>query len=185
MAAELNTTKFEKFISDYPIYEYRLLDAKALSVAERVRIVCQQECERYGTTWACPPAVGTLKECEDRIHSYDRAVFFSSVAEVSDIMNMEEMLSTRDAHEELTTAVAEYLKGEGFDTFTLSTESCDICEKCAYLKGEPCRHPERMHPCLESHGVVVSEIVEREVMEYNLGGNTILWFSMVLFREPK
>lgn len=31
MAAELNTTKFEKFISDYPIYEYRLLDAKALS----------------------------------------------------------------------------------------------------------------------------------------------------------
>ena len=43
MAAELNTTKFEKFISDYPIYEYRLLDAKALSVAERVRIVCQQE----------------------------------------------------------------------------------------------------------------------------------------------
>ena len=30
MAAELNTTKFEKFISDYPIYEYRLLDAKAL-----------------------------------------------------------------------------------------------------------------------------------------------------------
>ena len=114
MAAELNTTKFEEFISDYPIYEYRLLDEKALSVAERVRIVCQQECERYGTTWACPPAVGTLKECEDRIHSYDRAVFFSSVAEVSDIMNMEEMLSTRDAHEELTTAVAEYLKGEGF-----------------------------------------------------------------------
>ena len=100
-------------------------------------------------------------------------------------MNMEEMLSTRDAHEELTTAVAEYLKGEGFDTFTLSTETCDICKECAYLKGETCRHPERMHPCLESHGVVVSEIVEREVMEYNLGGNTILWFSMVLFREPK
>ena len=38
MAAELNTTKFEEFISDYPIYEYSLLDAKALSVAERVRI---------------------------------------------------------------------------------------------------------------------------------------------------
>ena len=42
------------------------------------------------------------------------AVFFSSVAEVSDLMNMEEMLATRDAHEELTTKVAEYLKGEGF-----------------------------------------------------------------------
>ena len=108
--------------------------------------------------------------------------FFPVLAEVSDLMNMEEMLATRDAHEELTTKVAEYLKGEGFCTFTLSTESCDICKECAYLKGEPCRHPERMHPCLESHGVVVSEIVEQKQMEYNLGGNTILWFSMVLFR---
>ena len=46
MAAELNTTKFEEFISDYPIYEYRLLDAKALSVAERVGLVRLQEGER-------------------------------------------------------------------------------------------------------------------------------------------
>ncbi|MDO5798086.1 MAG: DUF2284 domain-containing protein [Eubacteriales bacterium] len=183
MAAELNIEKFEEFIAEYPVYEYRILDTKALSVAERVRIVCKQECERYGTTWACPPAVGTLKECENRIHGYDHAVFFSSVAEVSDLMNMEEMLSTRDAHEELTTEIAEYLQREGMDTFTLSTESCDICRECAYPKGEPCRHPERMHPCLESHGIVVSEIVEQKQMEYNLGGNTILWFSMVLFRE--
>ena len=48
MAAELNTEKFEDFIAEYPIYEYRLLDTKELSVAERVRIVCKQECERYG-----------------------------------------------------------------------------------------------------------------------------------------
>lgn len=40
-----------------------------------------------------------------------------------------------------------------------------------------------MHPCLESHGVVVSEIVEKQQMEYNLGGNTILWFSMVLLNK--
>ena len=76
----------------------------------------------------------------------------------------------------------EWLKEQGFETFTLSTESCDICEDCAYPHGKPCRHPDRMHPCLESHGVVVSEIVEKQQMEYNLGGNTILWFSMVLFK---
>ncbi len=172
-----------QFISAYPIYEYRILDTSDLSVETRVRQICRQECERYGSTWACPPAVGTLEECEKRIRSYGKAVFFSSVAEVSDLMNMQEMLSTRDAHEDLTTEVAGFLKEQGFDTFTLSTESCDICETCAYTQGEPCRFPERMHPCLESHGVVVSEIVEKEHMEYSLGGNTILWFSMVLYRE--
>ena len=164
MTAELNIDKFEDFIAQYPIFEYRILNTGDLSVEERVRIVCQQECERYGSTWACPPAVGTLKECEERIRKFGQAVFFSSVAEVSDLMNMQEMLQTRAAHEELTTEVAR------------------ICEDCAYPHGKPCRHPDRMHPCLESHGVVVSEIVEKQQMEYNLGGNTILWFSMVLFK---
>ena len=175
--------KFEDFIAQYPIFEYRLLDTADIKVQERVRTICKQECERYGSTWACPPAVGELPECEKKIHSFPQAIFFSSVAEVSDMMNMEEMLSTRMAHEDLTEKVRDFLEGEGYETFTLSTESCDICETCAYTQGEPCRFPERMHPCLESYGVVVNEIVEREQMEYNLGGNTILWFSMVLIRK--
>jgi predicted metal-binding protein len=178
----MNTQKFDTFIADYPIFEYRLLKTADITVAPRVREICRKECQRYNTTWACPPAVGTLEECEARIHSYPEAVFFSSVAEVSDLMNMEEMLSTRHAHEKLTDEVRDFLEREGYETLTLSTESCDICEDCAYLHGEPCRFPKRMHPCLESYGVVVSEIVESEQMEYNLGGNTILWFSMVLFR---
>ena len=95
MTAELNIDKFEDFIAQYPIFEYRILNTGDLSVEERVRIVCQQECERYGSTWACPPAVGTLKECEERIRKFGQAVFFSSVAEVSDLMNMQEMLQTR------------------------------------------------------------------------------------------
>lgn len=181
----MDLQRFEEFISQYPIYEYRLIETKDLSVAERVRIICEKECERYNTTWACPPGVGTLKECEQKIKSYPQAIFFSSVAEVSDLMNMEEMLSTRDAHEALTTAVGNFLKEEGLEIYILSTESCDLCEECAYKEGKPCRFPEKMHPCLESHGVVAAEIVEREQMEYDLGGNTILWFSMILFREKQ
>ena len=101
----MNIEKFEEFISQYPIFEYRLLDTEGIGIEERVRTICRQECERYDSTWACPPAVGTLEECEKKIKSFPQAVFFSSVAEVSDIMNMEEMLSTRHAHEELTTKV--------------------------------------------------------------------------------
>lgn len=178
----LNLEKLESFLAQYPIYEYRILDAQKLSVYERVRTICQVECERYGSTWACPPGVGTVKECEQRIKSFRQAIFFSSVAEVSDLINMPEMLATRDAHEELTTEMGRFLSEEGYEIFILSTESCDICETCAYVEGKPCRHPDRMHPCLESHGILANEIVEEEGMEYNLGGNTILWFSMVLFR---
>ena len=102
----LNTDRFEEFISQYPIYEYRLVDTAEIEVRERVRIICKQECERYGTTWACPPAVGSLEESGKRIHSYPNGYFFSSVAEVSDVMKMAEMLVNRDSYEELTTAVS-------------------------------------------------------------------------------
>lgn len=179
---ELNIAKFDEFICQFPIFEYRILDTENVSIYDRVRTICEVECERYGTTWACPPAVGTVQECAERIKSYPKAVFFSSVAEVSDILNMKEMLTTRRAHEELTNELGDFLKNEGMDIMILSTESCDICEECSYLKGEPCRNPERMHPCLESHSVMVAEIVEQEQMEYDLGGNTILWFSMILYR---
>ena len=179
----LNTDRFEEFISQYPIYEYRLVDTAEIEVRERVRIICKQECERYGTTWACPPAVGSLEECGKRIHSYPNGILFSSVAEVSDVMNMAEMLATRDAHEELTTEVAGFLKGEGFETFTLSTESRDLASIVPTSRTEsPVKPSRKMHPP-ESHGVVVNELVEHHSMEYNLKQILILWFSLVLFRQ--
>ncbi|MDO5336309.1 MAG: DUF2284 domain-containing protein [Eubacteriales bacterium] len=170
---------FDEFIADYPVFEYRIIDTQEMKTQRRVRQVCERECERYGSTWACPPGVGSLEDCEKKIKSYPYGILFSSVAEVSDIMNMEELLSTRRGHEEITNALGDFLKSQGKRTFILSTESCDICSKCTY-PAAPCRHPDRMHPCLESYGVVVSELVEREQMEYQLGANTILWFSLIL-----
>lgn len=170
---------FDEFIADYPVFEYRIIDTQQIQTQLRVRQICERECERYGSTWACPPGVGTLEECENKIKSYPYGILFSSVAEVSDIMNMEELLSTRREHEDITNALGDFLKSQGRTIFTLSTESCDICSKCTYPNA-PCRHPDRMHPCLESYGVVVSELVEREHMEYQLGANTILWFSLIL-----
>ncbi len=179
----MDLEKFEEFVSQYPIYEYRILSAREIQTVPRVREICRIECERYGSTWACPPGVGTVEECDKRIHSYTHGIFFSSVAEVSDLLNMEEMLTTRRAHEDLSTAMGEYMEEQGYEVFILSTESCDICRECAYKRGEPCVHPKRMHPCLESHGVVVYDIALEHGMEYQLDGNVILWFSLVLFRE--
>lgn len=172
----------EEYVAQFPVFEYRIIRTGDLRFENRVRLICKQECERYNTTWACPPAVGTLAKCEKRCRSYAFAFFFSSVAEVSDIMNMSELLKTRDAHEEITNQLYGFFKAAGYECAALSTESCAICKECTY-PNKPCRFPKRMHPCLESHGVVVSDIVEKEGMTYSLGGNTILWFSMILFRE--
>lgn len=172
----------DEYIAQYPVYEYRIISTDSLTVEPKVRTVCQQECERYGTTWACPPGVGELDQCEKFCHTYPHGVFFSTVAEVRDVMDMEEMLRTRSDHEDITDQIDKYLTEKGLDTFVLSTESCDICEECAYPQ-KPCRFPGKMHPCVEAYGIVVPDIVEREQMEYYLGGNAVLWFSLILFRQ--
>lgn len=171
----------EEYITQFPVFEYQLINTEQLHFTERVRIICEQECERYNTTWACPPAVGTLEECKIKCLNFDRGFFFSSVAEVSDIMDMKALLDTRKAHEDITGAIGKYIEEQGYTSYILSTESCDICDKCTYPDG-PCRFPDIMHPCLESHGIVVMDIVEKLGMTYNLGGNAVLWFSLILFR---
>ena len=95
----MNTERFDQFILEYPIFEYRVIDPAEIKIYDRVRTICQNECQRYGSTWACPPAVGELVKCGEKIREYDKAIIFSSVAEVSDILNFEENLATRAAHE--------------------------------------------------------------------------------------
>ena len=103
---------------------------------------------------------------------------FSTIAEVSDVINFEETLATRAEHEAVTAAIEAFIKSQGSECMALSTESCDICDTCAY-PDSPCRFPEKMHPCVESHGIIVSELAERFDMEFTLSPNQILWFGIL------
>lgn len=106
----------------------------------------------------------------------------TSITEVSDIANLEETLATRAPHEELTRQVRDMIAAQGVETRALSTEACAICQHCAYPDA-PCRHPDRMFPCVESHGIVVTALAERHGIEFQYGGNVVTWFSLLLYRE--
>ena len=105
----------------------------------------------------------------------------TSITEVSDIANLEETLATRAPHKELTRQVRDMIAAQSPDVMALSTEACAICEHCAY-PGAPCRHPELMFPCVESHGIIVTALAEKEGIDF-YGGNLVTWFSLLLFRE--
>ena len=64
--------------------------------------------------------------------------------------------------------------------YGLSTEACAICPTCAYPDA-PCRHPERMFPCVESHGIVVTALAEQFGIDYLLG-DAVVWFSLLFYR---
>lgn len=174
--------KIEQYITQFPIYQYAFFAPDEVEFSDRVRTICKKECSRYGNSWSCPPAVGTVEQCKSRCLEYTDALFFSSVAEVGDIMDMQEVLKTREEHERLTAEIETYLRGQEFLCLTLSTESCDLCEKCTYPK-HPCCRPEQMHPCIESHGIVVTNLAEKNCMDYFMGERYVLWYTLIFFRR--
>ena len=176
--------EIESFITQFPIYQYQFLKPDEIEYNDRVRTICKKECPRYGTSWSCPPAVGTVEECMERCHQYDDVLFFSSIAQVQDVMDLKESLATKAEHEKMTHLIEQYLREHQVDTYTLSSDSCAACDKCAYPKAA-CRHPEQMFPCIESHGIIVANLVEKFAMDYFLGEQYIVWFSLIFFKNSE
>ena len=163
------------------MYSYGFFDPRELEFTDRVRWVCEHECPMYGTTWACPPAVGTVEECRKKCMSYPECLMIASVTEVSDISNIDETLATRPAHEKLTNRVRDEMRELGVRPFILSTEACTICSRCAYLDGLPCRMPGAMHPCVESQGINVIPLLEKFGLEFQYGENVVTWVRLLFF----
>lgn len=178
----MNRETLKAQLAELPIAQYEFFHTDELEFSQRIRMVCERECPRYGTSWACPPAVGTVEACKARCLSYPEGLLITSLSEVEDITNLEQTLAARSEHEELTHQVFALLRAQGVEVMGLSTESCAICAECTYPNA-PCRNPERMYPCVESQGIIVSALAERYGTTYLYGGNVVTWFSLLLFRE--
>ena len=175
----LNKELLEQQLQELPLFQYAFMTTDELVFTDRVRYICKEECPQYNTTWACPPAVGSVSECRAKCLMYPEMLMISTVSEVNDIADIKETLSTRKDHEEITRQVAKLMKEQGCELRILSTESCAICETCTYPNA-PCRHPDMMFPCVESQGILVTEICEKYGMEF-FNGNIVTWVSLLLY----
>jgi predicted metal-binding protein len=105
----------------------------------------------------------------------------ATITEVYDITDIQETLATRPEHEAITNQVLEMMREEGTEPYVLSTEACTVCERCAYLDGEPCRLPGKMHPCVESHGINLIPTLEENGIEFQFGANVVTWVSLLFY----
>ena len=179
----MNRQALETYLNELPLYLYAYISPNELEYAQRIRWICEHDCPMYGKSWACPPGVGEVSACEKKCKSYQNCLLISTITEVSDIANIEETLSTRSDHEEITNEVCHYLQAQGLDPYVLSTEACAVCDRCAILDGLPCRKPERMHPCVESHGINLLPTLEDLGIPFQYGENVVTWFSLLFFNE--
>lgn len=173
--------ELENFLAQFPIYQYAFLKPSDIPFTERVRWICRTQCPRYGKSWSCPPATGSVESCEERAHSYRMGLLFSTVEETDRPLDLSCSLQKNHFHEEITDCIEQKITELTGPVLTLSSESCAICGKCTY-PSRRCVHPNRMHPCIEGQGILVAGMAENAGMDYYLDEHTLLWFSLILFR---
>lgn len=171
----------EEQLAELPLYQYAFIKTVDFLFSERIRWICEHECPMYNHSWACPPAVGSVEECRKRCMDYPDALLIATITEVSDIASIEETLATRPEHEALTRQVHMLVRQQAKDTMVLSTEACAVCGECAWPE-KKCRHPEKMYPCVESHGIVVTDLAEKTGIDFYAEGNLVTWFSLIFYR---
>lgn len=161
----------------------QVIPLSQVATSAEFRKVCQSNgCGNYGRCWMCPPSVGDIEDLMARLHAYDQGLLYQTIARIEDSFDIEGMLRAGDEHAQVSqriqAALASRLAGP---CLHLTCGGCRLCEVCAKRDDQPCRHPDRALPSLESYGVDVYQTVKNTQLRYVNGLNTVTYFGMLLF----
>jgi predicted metal-binding protein len=176
----------ETIFGEVGFSEFGFIETDRLVYHPEIREICEgNTCRNYNTSWACPPAVGTIEECRARVARYDTMLLFSRVYRLEDSFDFEGMTEGMKDFKRLVDRLQDRLQdGSGIlpDFLLLSNEGCGRCASCTYPDA-PCRYPQRLHHSLEGYGFIVSELAREAGVRYNNGACTVTYFGALLFRN--
>lgn len=166
-------------------HQWGVVAAGDIPFSGAVREACEQNvCRRYGTTWACPPAVGTVEQCRARCLEYDCLLVFTGLYRLEDSFDFEGMQAGHADFQAMCGRVAGGIKAQsgGGAYPVLTNEGCARCAACTWPE-LPCRFPEQLQHSIEGYGILVSELAKKARVNYINGPNTVTYFGGVLFKQ--
>ncbi len=170
----------KQMFKDVGIFQYGVTDTAEIRFAQEVRAMCEvNTCRQYGKTWACPPALGSVEECRERIQRFQKMLVFSMKIDLEDSFDYEGMMAGMKQFKKSCRAIGAAIRPYIRDCLMLSNEGCDLCEKCTYPDAA-CRFPEQSQGSLEGYGVFVSELAKQAGINYINGPNTVTYFGALV-----
>lgn len=161
-------------------FQYGIVYTADIGFSQEVRAMCEvNTCRKYGATWACPPAVGTVEECRARIRQFEKMLVFTGKYSLEDSFDFEGMMTSAKVFSASCHAFDDAIKPYLHDYLMFSNEGCDLCAECTYPDA-PCRFPDRVHGSLEGNGIFVSELAKLAHVNYHNGANTVTYFGALV-----
>ena len=159
------------------------LNIASLRALPEVREMCASgHCQRYGRSWSCPPACGSLEETAAAMARYTGGVLVQTTAQLSDDFDAEAMAEAQRRHKENFFTLARQVRLLVPDCLPLTAGSCTICRRCTY-PDKPCRFPGKMLSSMEAYGLLVSEVCRASGLPYYYGPKTLTFSACILTKE--
>lgn len=149
------------------------------------REICSQNvCRCYGTSWACPPGVGTQEECIARLRSYEKMILFSRAYQLEDSFDIEGIQESGSDFRERVELFAQKVNPHLPHYLMMANGGCHKCNPCTYPDA-PCRFPDQVFHSMSSYMFTVSAVAKQAGLIYNNGPDTVTFFGAILFHESK
>jgi len=156
------------------------IDPKTLEAREDVRSMCAADkCGAYNKNWTCPPACGTVEECQQKMRSYEKGILLQSIGHMIKTIDSRCYRETERRHMKNFYAFAEEIRKAYPNALCLGAGGCRVCRQCAYP--EACRFPEKAMSSMEGYGLFVTQVCRDAGVPYHYGEKTITYTACVLF----
>jgi len=158
------------------------LDISTLEFMQEVRDMCNRDqCDRYGTSWSCPPACASLEELRKRVLEYSHGILVQTVGDIEDSYDWDGILANGLAHKLNFGKMWDELDKEYSDVLAMGAGACMLCDTCTY-PDEPCRFPKRLSASMEACGLFVSKVCTDNNLKYNYGQDKIAFTACFLLK---
>jgi predicted metal-binding protein len=161
-----------------------ILDTSVIQFHEDFRKACEKNfCRKYDTNWMGPPAIGPIRELEQRARRFRKGLLFQSVHAVKSNFDMKGMIEAAKEHEKVFRRLLAGIKSAypSEEILPLNAGCCSVCEKCAYLDQEPCRFPDQAVSSVEAYGMNVIALEKSAGLPYYNGKNSVTYVGLILF----
>ena len=156
------------------------LDVSTMEVRPEVRDMCASgSCAKYGKNWACPPACGTLADCQKRISGYRWGLLVQTIGDLEDEYDGEGLMAAQERHKETFASLLPRLREAYPNLLPLGAGCCQVCKECSYPKN-PCRFPEKAISSVEAYGILVMDLCKANGLAYYYGPEHIAYTSCYL-----
>ena len=191
--------RLEKMALDCGFSRTGAVDPAAVMARKEVREACASDkCHAYGKNWSCPPACGSLEECEKKIRRCRAGLVLQTTGSLEDSFDHESMERIGKEHESRLRAFQEKLqlffakpgmgksgsvKNAGTDRpwLLLGSGGCRNCGQCTCPQS-PCLFPEKMIVSVEAMGIQASELCKAGNIPYYYGPNTLTYIGCIFIK---